>query len=196
MGVFKGDELHTKATHGSTYSGQMARRTLFITTASVVVAVVAALAALWSGYEAHRTRIDDERPYISAVPSKDPNQINFAVVLQASGRSPALNVRLACLATVQPDIADWKKIENDSDLGNDRVQQNVYLIPGQKMLRACAFSEYVKSYDSVVYGVVLYEDSSHDQYETPFCNRVYTSQQTTAPCVKDVDYTGIYPEFR
>jgi len=39
---------------------------LRITLASTFVAVVAAAAAMWTGYEAHLTRVEDERPYIRA----------------------------------------------------------------------------------------------------------------------------------
>jgi hypothetical protein len=94
-----------------------------VTLASTIVAVVAAGAAVWTGYEARMTRIGDERPYVtmdlkatldeakSARLNKTTRtRLHVSSDLTASGRSPARNVQISCARTYGLSEKDFDKV--------------------------------------------------------------------------------------
>lgn len=64
------------------------RATLVVGVASTFVAVVAAAAALWTGYEAHKTRIDDERPFVGVDLTAWQGELEFPGDIRGGASAP------------------------------------------------------------------------------------------------------------
>ena len=133
-----------------------ARITSLVTFTSTFVAVVAAAAAVWSGYESHRSRIDDERPYVAVEGISGPDTVK----LNSFGKTPALNVQLLCMGQ---DEAHWGALSNIVPL---RLGT---LMPSQSMIAFCIPKESVASNVYSAFGTVSYEDFNGTHYLTPFC---------------------------
>jgi hypothetical protein len=68
----------------------------------IIVAISAAGGALWAGWEAHMTRLDDERPYVyvnqgslKLTVDKEFVYTVMAPKIEGAGKTPAINVRVA-----------------------------------------------------------------------------------------------------
>jgi hypothetical protein len=155
---------------------------LRVTLASTAVAVIAALATLWSGYEAHKTRIEDERPFLAIdfkpiegpprtpLPSESPP---FDTLIVAFGKSPAKKVSLRCAFDKSGDPIRW-------DQSIYRFQSNYpYILPGRSELTGCQPLDPRPSKSLpgpkswALFGVVTYEGEEHRRYLTPFCETAY-----------------------
>ena len=145
------------------------KATFRVTLASTVVAVLAAAAAFWSGYEAHEARMDDERPFINVdfkFPGKDIVPTVLDNHLLAEGKSPARNIRVMCLPAI--DTASplmW----STNGLSTDTFP---FLLPTHWVKTQCSVAPgYNPPVDATIVdmGVVQYEDARRKQYLTPFC---------------------------
>jgi hypothetical protein len=80
------------------------RAMLTTTFASTCVAVLAALAAVWTRWEAHEARLAEERPILRMNPvnydEKRPLRTVVDDKVQEVAKSPAKNVRVACLTAI------------------------------------------------------------------------------------------------
>ncbi len=166
---------------------QSDRMALWIPLASTFVAVVAALAALWSGYEAHQARIQDERPYVRVEYAgygkeqvREFGTDNMTsepfphVKLDVFGRSPAVKIR----------ILSWcgAKEQAEFPIETMNASQNV-LFPGESRIDYCPFTENVAAVPMtpVLYGgVVTYQDVSGHEFRTPFCFAKMAKDSTSA----------------
>ena len=74
--------------HDNRYREHSDRITFRVTLLSIFIAFLAAAAAIWTGYEAHKTRINDQRPFIAVdISIKDPEPNTKSVnALTTAGR--------------------------------------------------------------------------------------------------------------
>ena len=148
-------------------------RATFLTLTGTAIAIVAALTGIYTGYDAHQARLDDERPFLNVgfeTPAKGEPPIPgiLDIRTKAEGKSPAKDVSVLCviaLDTVPP--RDW----STSGLSADTFP---FLLPGQWVKPKCSLGA---GYDPknppinatiVAMGSVQYEDT-RKQYSTPFC---------------------------
>jgi hypothetical protein len=158
------------------------RATLGITVASTVVAVIAAIAALWSGYEAHETRIAEERPFLAVdvtLPSAEDklwipvrgSPAFFRTKISAFGKSPARNVEVTCESypALLGNKVVWPPDKNEGNL----TTKFPFILPGRTMLVGCPYTKGIAESERgeliSQYGLVEYTDDSDTVYRTPFC---------------------------
>lgn len=144
--------------------------TLRVTVASTFVAVLAAIAALWSGYEAHETRIADERPFLAVDTTyvgTSPYYDNFQSKIVAFGKSPARRISVICdfVADDEAEHALWKPPKNDWS------PTYPYLLPGRSIDIYCGVIHGNPNDGDLMteLGVVSYYDENNTHYQTPFC---------------------------
>ena len=173
------------------------RAIFHVTLASSFVAVVAALAALWSGYEAHKTRVDDERPFL-AVDVAPPGSKEAVVPgtflsptlrthVVAFGKSPSRKIIVTCAQIRVSDLksATWKWEPSKAY----STAAFPFLLPGRSAEIACAMLP--SSGNGSVpaqfeFAVVQYEDEAQRAYQTPFCFGIVELAGTppiVQPCV-------------
>jgi hypothetical protein len=116
------------------------RITLVATVLGVAISLCAAGAALWASYEAHATRIEDERPFIGAElapPDAPADEINKAAIIRSFGKTPALKVSTVCLLSPTEGNVHWKdldSIEDNKTFQFDKVDGFPYRLPNQREL--------------------------------------------------------------
>ena len=157
------------------------RLMVIATLVGVVIALAAASAGLWSGYEAHQARIEDERPYVrvefSGIKGEgftidSPNGGGEStwdtpaphVTLDAFGKSPAVNV------VVQGTCKPGSTPENFFPGANPTVFGIMF--PQEKREAFCPqiIPELGKEPISLTYwGIVYYRDIQERRYQTPYC---------------------------
>jgi hypothetical protein len=169
-----------------------------VTLASTVVAVIAAIAALWSGYEAHQTRVSDERPFLAvdfkqddSGTSSNPDSLfpAFQMSLVAFGKTPAKQVQVRC----EMQIDNEKKMVWDNGYGYKKFSFP-YILPSRSVLIFCPLKDWPDSQKGdirnyVILGVAKYEDETKREYLTPFCEEIFTLYrkiQRMGPCERDV----------
>lgn len=148
----------------------MDNATLKVTVASTIVAVAAAGAAFWSGYEARRSRLDSERPFLNIEPQNHDNANNplpgplTPDRIYAIDRSAARSVRVRCAATTEP--AHWNLGPTSSP-----TYTFPYILPTQWVLINCGDPSFNPPPNSTVveFGTVEYQDDRNNDYLTPFC---------------------------
>lgn len=154
------------------------RIALTVTLLSTFVAVVAAVAGVWSGLEAHKTRIEDERPYLSFRVLKDSDKEGPLRII-GLGKSPSLQVHISCLFGDRDNI-DWHSIDKVSFRSFFQV-----VMPGDTFSASCMAAE-KPSAGTAVYGLIQYQDAEHHQYQTPFCYEYFGETPAesiyVAPC--------------
>jgi hypothetical protein len=162
-----------------------------VTFASTIIALLAAAAAFWSGYEAHKARVDDERPFLAfdLVPW-GPNDKIISPILDAHvtafGKSPARDIYLACATIHENDLMNvaWKP-------DNNYTYMNIsYILPSRFAQISCASQPVQKGKNEfdVIFGIVAYHDDAKHYYQTPFCFDIAVSPFTgpvTRPCTTD-----------
>jgi hypothetical protein len=159
---------------------------LRITFASTAVAVMAAIGALWSGYEAHQTRIEDERPFVAVDASPYiPRAMNFAneqmnpgdimplqTLVTAFGKSPSKHIHVVCATVADNPGIEWKPTK---DYGEWNF---VYLLPSRSGEIACPYVGppiIQPKHEGITYiqfGVAEYQDVSGSTFRTPFCQEI------------------------
>jgi hypothetical protein len=150
------------------------RATLRVTIASTFVAVVAALAAIWSGYEARQTRLDSERPFVFVDPlnrGADGSSIRNGTMrtqIRAFDKSAARNVLVTCLMFVDGSQSrtTW------TDAAKTQPVLFPYLLPTQWVAIYCPATPAVSPQPQstvVELGTVTYDDDRENHYLTPFC---------------------------
>ena len=137
----------------------------------VIVALVAACAALWSGYEAHRTRVDDDRAYVNAVPT------NFKFV-QEAGQKRRAEVHFNILVVGKTPAYDVE-IGTTCTLGNHHpappkpVELVRSMLLQETVKWGCiAIAEKEEDFRSTylhVAGTLSYRDIFRDRHCLPFC---------------------------
>lgn len=135
------------------------RRDQIVSIASVFIALAAAAAAIWSGYEAHVARIADDRPFLSA----DVDDLSDYMVLHSLGKTPAVNIEAVCLIDENEQKVDWQRVEHPQV-----VHRHLSLFPGQTDGFPCERLPF-HSVNEVRYGMVKYKDPEGRSYQTPFC---------------------------
>lgn len=141
---------------------------LNVTIASVLITAIAAAAAVWTGYEAHTARLNDERPFLAVEPNIGAYVYSEPLRLQAYGRTPSINIRLKCsYAPIDAETLDWLSKEKAD--GPD-LKRYDYLFPGEKEDIGCAEpkDETLKRV-SIVFGNVFYQSQSGKNFQSPFC---------------------------
>jgi hypothetical protein len=171
-----------------------------VTLASTLVAVFAAIAAFWSVYEAHQTRITDERPFLAVDFTQDNAKTSeqgeaglfppFHMSLVAFGKTPAKRVMVRC----EMQIDDKKTMVWDDKYGYKRFAYP-YILPSRSVNMFCPLKEPSQSQTSatiknyVILGVATYEDETRRKYVTPFCEEIfmlYGKIEGIGPCERDV----------
>src|ERR1700691_621194 len=86
---------------------EIERATLWVTIASTFVALAAAGAAFWSGWEAHESRINDERPFLTPEPVQlKPREQSTAtppfikIDVRYNGKSVAKKILITCKSEI------------------------------------------------------------------------------------------------
>jgi hypothetical protein len=185
------------------------RISLRVTIASTVVAVIAAIAAIWTGYEAHQARIEDERPFIAADFTPDPTTAQMELMVQlhffethliATGRTPARKVQFSC--GMMP-VSTGELIFKWPLQGLDPRQFTTlpYLLPNHSQRVPCEQvpnSAYPKTYDGVTalvrLGQITYQDQHSHHYCTPFCviiNERGSDRIAADPCLGNLKSYGL-----
>jgi hypothetical protein len=163
-----------------------------ITFASVAVAVIAACAAVWSCYEAHETRVEDERPYILtefagfkaesthdlAPPNSkaiETSSLTPHIKLDVFGKAPAIEVIVlsSCSYSTGADLQTERQSE---------IEGVGFIFPAENRTISCKPAR--KPYSSVkIFGVVSYTDVHHGDYKTPYCFNAKVGEEDKAtPC--------------
>jgi hypothetical protein len=146
------------------------RASLFVSVASTFVAVIAAAAAVWSVYEAHKTRVNDERPFVLVTPAPDPGAPPpIRLLLTETGKSPARRLRVSCETLM--DTAEAKATWSPAS-GASPTNTFAYLLPTIWIKFACpSETNYTPPSEGTVVelGAVQYQDDRDNQYTTPFC---------------------------
>jgi hypothetical protein len=169
------------------------RITVVATVSGVVISLCAAGAAIWSSYEAHRTRIEDERPFVAAeLAPQDapPDQIEKVAIIKSFGRTPALKVSTVCLLSPTEDNVHWKELdstESSDTFQFERVDGFPYMLPNEQEVIQCPESlaprrPVIDRTLFTIYGRVKYQSMTGQKYETPFCLTRYKS--STSDSVK------------
>ena len=162
------------------------RITLVATVLGVVISLCAAGAAFWSSYEAHETRIEDERPFIGAElapPDASAEQINKTAIIKSFGKTPALKVRTVCLLSPTEENVHWKYLDplkDNQTFQFDKLDSFPYMLPNHQELVQCPESlapqtSVIDQTLFTIYGRVTYQSMSGQEYETPFCLTRYKS---------------------
>jgi len=164
------------------------RSALHITIASTVVAVIAAAAALWSGYEAHKTRTNDERPFIAVdttYAGQPPYYENYQSKIVAFGKSPARKISVTCdfVLDDESESEEWNPTKDYSSA------QYPYLLPGRSITLFCGTLHGTPNDGNLMteFGVVSYYDDNNTYYQTPFCSHMtplVKSPIAIEPCSK------------
>jgi hypothetical protein len=174
------------------------RTNLTITLVSTFVAIMAAGAAFWSGYEAHKTRLDDERPFVAVDTSPDTDNVkmplrdrNHFLPMRVSsfGKTPARNVRLVCVLTEDNDATPilWPP----KNLPKDPALTVPYILPTRGVNTNCPVifnsvpDQTTNTAGMIRLGYVEYDDERGTHYVTPFCTLIYSQPQTPtagSPC--------------
>jgi hypothetical protein len=162
------------------YKQHADRLMLRVTLASTIVAVIAAAAAIWSGYEAHKARVYDERPFLAVDIVLTPDQLPrvapevlFKTSIAAFGKSPARNIRYSCadVPLDQPNDAHWPPEE----IKRNPPNHILYILPARSFEIEC--KDLLGNYSGVApqfieFGFVEYQDDHDTAYRTPFCYEV------------------------
>jgi hypothetical protein len=142
---------------------------LRVTIASTFVAVVAAAAAIWSGYEAHQTRIDDERPFITPGPAEQLHPSPFVrIQIMNNGKSAAKKVHAICVNAVE---TPGSEVQWRPELPG-APSNFPFLLPTTWVKFNCPLTSQNNLPDrgtAVELGVVEYQDVRGNRYQTPFC---------------------------
>jgi hypothetical protein len=149
--------------------------TLYVTVASTLIALAAAGAAFWSGYEAHKARIEDERPFISIdiiqPDDKQPQAHEVPFFLETRshdiGKTPARYLRATCFTGMDSATAPvrWPT-------PNPQFQTFPYVLPDHYVDISCPAPDGyapTKNLHSIEIGFVEYQDAHANPYRTPFC---------------------------
>lgn len=166
------------------------RITIIVGLVGLIIAVAAAGAAFWSGYEAHQTRIEDERPYIrtefagfSPESAHDLNTPNDKTIENASftphvklnvfGKSPAIEV----IALSSCEYSNGTATETESD-----IQGLGFIFPAEDRTIPCKPAR--KPFTAVkVSGAVSYTDVHGKEYKTPYCFKAkFGNVDHSEPC--------------
>src|ERR1039458_7467469 len=178
-----------KATRREHYDRVMLR----ITITSTLVAVIAALGALWTGYEAHQTRVHDERPFVAVDATPDiPAAMNFSskeqmnpgdimplqTQVNAFGKSPSEHIHVVCATIADKPGIEWKPTK---DYGEWNFE---YLLPSRSGEIACPYvgSSTTRTKEAEItyiqFGVAEYQDVSGSTFRTPFCQEILPGTPT------------------
>jgi hypothetical protein len=156
------------------YKQHLDKITFRITVASTVIALLAAGAAFWSGWEAHKARVDDERPFVNVTPlNVDGDDQPLRTIIDArvaalASRSPARNVLLTCITAV--DTPQAPVLWHPEKLPVTRTYSDI--LPDVWARGACPPEPgFIPTDDAhiIQLGTVQYEDEEHTHYLTPFC---------------------------
>jgi hypothetical protein len=168
------------------------RQNLLVTIASTVVAVAAAVAAFWSSYEAHKARIDDERPTLIAniVSRLTPTYPFKRIEVENIGKSPAMKIQVYCKTMFESDNGESTWRPEDMQGTKDTF---AYLYPGIFVDVNCpqAASYTPGAAGAVVQlGIIQYQGSRGDSYQSPFCYTFQLSGPQIDPTHLDVHQCG------
>jgi hypothetical protein len=166
---------HQQRSHTSVKK-KIDRATLKVTIASTIVAIAAAGAAFWSGYEARQTRLDLERPFVSVDPrneddSNPPKALPGPILptrLLAFDKSAAHNIVVKCKTAIDT-LQQWTADEIRSP-----THTFPYMLPTHFNFIQCPADAAFKPTPNtaiVQLGTVEYEDNRGEHFLTPFCFR-------------------------
>jgi hypothetical protein len=165
------DTRRTDHRSGTSPKSLLEKRTLQVTIASTIVALVAAGAAIWSSIEAREARIEDGRPLLTAnPPTPQPNATPFMpIAISNAGRLPAKNVQVSYKCAIETNSVKnlWQPEELNAPDAN-----YPYIYPGGWIVLRCpgpTQSAQTSSGTVVELGAVQYQDVSDRSYLSPFC---------------------------
>jgi len=176
------------------------KATLRVTIASTLVAVLAAAAALWSGYEAHKARVDDERPFLAVdVKPKPPEEFipaapTLHTEIVAYGKSPARKLQINCVTFLHNSSEDvpWHTPNNFVKLTFP------FLLPARSIAIGCPLRKDDRKdlYPNFIeMGIVQYEDDQQTHYTTPFCFNFIVTNNGPEQIRECLDSRGL-PDLR
>jgi hypothetical protein len=185
--------------HGTHKAGKesLDRAALYVTIASTLIAVFAATAAFWSGWEAHKARVDDERPFVAVDLQPWPGELSVPIEdrayasaphLVAFGKSPARHLSVTCGMVSYNPTARITWNPNDKGL---RTSTYSDLLPSRTIPIRCgslnshATDDSQDSHIVIAIGSLVYADDKQAQYVTPFCYQVTPREKIASlitPC--------------
>jgi len=201
--------MATEPAKTATITTTIDRISLRVTIASTVVAVIAAIAGVWTGYEAHQTRIEDERPFIAVDFTPDPTTAQMDLIdqlhffdthLVSTGRTPARKVQFTCGMIPTSSGGQTPKWPLQG-LDPRQFTTLPYLLPGHSQQVSCQqvpnFAHPIP-YESVTgltrLGEINYQDLHGNHFCTPFCviiNKRGSDPITADPCLGDLKLYGL-----
>ena len=132
--------------------------------------VIVGLAGWWGAWEAHKTRINEERPFIGVeVPAVAERT---ASVLKVSGKTPALRVHVLCETVQREEQINWDNLGRDDQ---NSSHQYPYFLPTDSQEFSCFVPQNLDYQPALgentkyVYGVIKYDQDNGDRHQTPFC---------------------------
>jgi hypothetical protein len=175
-----------------------------VSTLTIMIALIAASAAIWSAYEARLTRLEDERPFLAMKVTMEPSAEKVptiynsppTITLLSLGKTPSLHVRVLCEIEISWKPYHWR----DSDVLKERQTQFDYLLPGTSSSPDCMQHaegepppEGTPQLNAIVLGVVYYQGTDHRDYQTPFCYFVLQSKEDIVDQSYCPGVTGLPP---
>jgi hypothetical protein len=160
------------------YKRHLDRVTFRVTLASTIITLLAAAAALWAAYEAHKARIDDERPFVAVDVTPTSWQYTGATdpmitTVVAFGKSPAREVTVDCTIVLSPASSTYPLWKPTTKI--EHIQFN-YLLPSRSARIFCndpAVQGTKTDYDRAIeLGILKYKDDHGADYTTPFCDDI------------------------
>jgi hypothetical protein len=181
----------------------------WVTFASIFVAVIAASAGVWTGYEARRTRIEDERPFIAADFTPDPHTAQMDLIdqlhffdthLVSTGRTPARKVQFTCGMIPTSSLEQTAKWPLQG-LDPRQFTTLPYLLPGHSQQVSCQqvpdFAHPIPNdavFGLIRLGEINYQDLHGNHFCTPFCVLIHkrgSDPITADPCLGDLKSYGL-----
>lgn len=212
MTDFYSDQLAEFRHEDTLKQREHADRLIFhVTLASTIITLLATAAAFWAAYEAHKARIDDERPFLAVdiLPSSrqksglfDPLRSGAAVTttIVAFGRSPARNLRVNCVtfSTIGDTSLKWEKTVYPGFV------QFPFILPSRSIEILCPLADAgrdsnhpdLEGHYRTEFGVVQYSGDSKTEYQTPFCAEITIQDKEQDVLVRPCDRRYGLPDLK
>jgi hypothetical protein len=150
-------------------------------TASVIVAVAAAIAAVKTVSEARKMRLEEGRPFVAVEVRNDQFEraggLSYGALVN-SGKRAATNVSARCQLIQSTDQVHWDTLVDSKDskvTGFGNSNSYMYLLPGHSEPIYCSTDRKFQKQAAmdpnftVIYGLVTYSGDEGEKYQTPFC---------------------------
>ena len=191
------------ATNATLQKEQNDKALVRVTAASVFVTLIVAGASIWMGFEAHESRVQDERPYVRAefekidiapcdrttgnAESKLDDEYESCqapyIRLRAFGKSPAVNVVVTSQCSSGIGILNSSSLQTTAKYSKNPIGVLFPAEVGEEFcghrLDALNNANQLKNQvvTVVTWGIIFYDDVEKHHFQTPYCFTTMLSGQ-------------------